>query len=252
MGYHLMARTQDTPTPERILVVIPTYNEKENIARLIPEVLGQHPQIEVLVVDDNSPDGTGQVVNELARATSRVHLLSRVQKLGLGTAYVAGFQFALDHDYDLVVEMDADFSHAPGEIPHFLQAIQDCDLVIGSRYTTGGATSHWPWHRRWLSRGANCYARWLTGLPLNDATSGYRCFRRRVLAEIGLERVGASGFVFQIEMAFRAWKLGFRTAEIPIVFANRTRGKSKLDKRILWEALWRLGKLRRLSRAGRL
>jgi hypothetical protein len=169
------------PTSERILVIIPTYNEKENIDRLIPQVLGQHPQIEVLVVDDNSPDRTGQVVEELARATSRVHLLARTQKLGLGTAYVAGFQFALDHNYELVLEMDADFSHAPGEIPRFLQAIQTCDLVVGSRYMAGGAASHWPRRRQWLSPGANLYARWLTGLPLKDATSGYRCFRRRVL-----------------------------------------------------------------------
>jgi dolichol-phosphate mannosyltransferase len=247
-----MARTQDIAAPERILVVVPTYNEKDNIGRLIPEVLGQHPGIEILVVDDNSPDGTGQLVAELARATSRVHLLSRREKLGLGTAYVAGFQFALDHGYELVVEMDADFSHAPGEIPRFLQAMPDCDLVVGSRYMAGGATSHWPRRRQWLSRGANRYTRWLTGLPLKDATSGYRCFRRRVLAEIGLERIGANGFVFQVEVAFRAWKLGFRTREIPIVFADRTRGQSKLDKRIVWEALWRLCKLRWLSLTGRL
>jgi dolichol-phosphate mannosyltransferase len=231
---------------------MPTYNERENIGRLLPEVMGQHSHIDILVVDDNSPDGTGQVVAEAARATSRIHLLQRAGKLGLGTAYISGFQFALDHGYDLVLEMDADFSHAPGEIPRFLRAMRDGDLVIGSRYVAGGGSLGWPWHRQWLSRSANLYARLLTGLPLKDATSGYRCFRRRVLEEIGWERVASNGFVFQVEVAFRAWKLGFRLVEIPIVFANRTRGSSKLDAHIMWEGLWRLGQLRMLSRAGRL
>ena len=235
-----------------MIVVIPTYNEKGNIKRLIPQILGRHPHIEILVVDDNSPDGTGQVVQEFARTTSRVHLVQRDGKLGLGTAYIAGFRFAIEHKYAFIIEMDADFSHAPAEIPTFLHTIQSCDMVIGSRYMPGGATSHWPRHRRWLSRAANLYTRLLTGMPLTDATGGYRCFRREVLERIKLHRIGSNGYVFQIEMAFRAWKQGFRIVEIPIVFANRTEGQSKLDGHIVWEALWTLCKLRVLAMTGRL
>ncbi len=252
MRYDSMARTQDISDEQRVIVVIPTYNEKENIGRLIPQVLGQDPQIEILVVDDTSPDGTGQVVQEFARATPRVRLMQRDRKLGLGTAYIAGFCFAIKHKYEFILEMDADFSHAPGAIPAFLRAIQNCDMVIGSRYMQGGTTSHWPWHRRWLSLAANLYTRLLTGMPLTDATGGYRCFRREVLEKVNLHRVGSNGYVFQIEMAFRAWKRGFRIVEIPIVFANRTEGQSKLDRHIVWEALWTLCKLRVLAIAGRL
>jgi len=252
MRHDSMARTQNILEEERPIVVIPTYNERENIRRLIPQVLGQHPQIDILVVDDNSPDGTGQVVQEFAGATPRVRLMQRDRKLGLGTAYIAGFRFAIENKYSFILEMDADFSHAPGEIPAFLHAIQGCDMVIGSRYMQGGATSNWPRRRRWLSVAANLYTRLLTGMSLTDATGGYRCFRREVLEKINVHRVGSNGYVFQIEMAFRVWRQGFRIVEIPIVFANRTEGQSKLDGHIVWEALWTLCKLRVLAAAGRL
>ena len=229
---------------ERALVIVPTYNESENIARIVPLILAQDPRLEVLVVDDNSPDGTGQMADELARNEERVHVLHREGKEGLGRAYLAGFRWALERPYDFVFEMDADFSHDPAHLAEFLFAVQSADLVLGSRYRDGKVTVvNWPMTRLMLSYGANIYARAVTGLRLGDATGGFKCFRREVLAAIPLDQVRSNGYAFQIEMSFRAWKRGFRIAEIPIVFYDRTEGASKMSKGIVREAIlmvWRL------------
>ncbi len=236
----------------RVIVIIPTYNERENITQLIPLVLEQASELEVLVVDDNSPDGTATVVEEFTETTPRVHLYRRERKLGLGTAYVAGFRFALKWGYDLALEMDADFSHDPREIPHFIEAATEADLVIGSRYTAEGDTQNWPLRRRLLSQTGNLYTHIVTGIPVRDATSGYRCFRCALLGRLDLGRISSNGYGFQIEVAYRVWKLGFRIREIPILFVDRVAGQSKLDRRIVWEALWGLWRLRLLSLAHRL
>ncbi len=229
---------------ERMLVVMPTYNERPNIPLIVPAVLAQDPCIEVLVVDDNSPDGTGEVADQLAAANERVHVLHRGGKQGLGKAYIAGFRWALERGYDLVFEMDADFSHDPRFLPSLIEAISDADLVIGSRYKTGVNVINWPISRLLLSLGANQYARWVTGLPLTDSTGGFKCFRRRVLEAISLERVRSNGYAFQIEMSFLAWKKGFRLKEIPIVFTDRVEGQSKMNKKIVREAVWMVWWLR--------
>ncbi len=237
--------------PEKVLVVIPTYNERTNLPLLIPAVLGQDPRIDVLIVDDSSPDGTGELADELAVADPRVHALHRAAKEGLGKAYIAGFKWALERGYDFVFEMDADFSHDPKFIPEFLRAAEDADLVIGSRYKAGVNVINWPMSRLLLSIGANQYARWVTGLPLADSTGGFKCFRRRVLEAISLDRVRSNGYAFQIEMSFLAWKKGFRIKEIPIVFTDRVEGQSKMNKRIVREAIWMVWwlRLRSLGRA---
>ncbi len=237
--------------PEKVLVVIPTYNERTNLPLLIPAVLGQDPRIEVLIVDDSSPDGTGELADELAVADPRVHALHRAAKEGLGKAYIAGFKWALERGYDFVFEMDADFSHDPKFIPEFLRAAEDADLVIGSRYKAGVNVINWPMSRLLLSIGANQYARWVTGLPLADSTGGFKCFRRQVLEAISLDRVRSNGYAFQIEMSFLAWKKGFRIKEIPIVFTDRVEGQSKMNKRIVREAIWMVWwlRLRSLGRA---
>ena len=235
---------------ERALVVVPTYNERTNIPLLVPAILLQDPRLEVLVVDDNSPDGTGQLADDLARADSRVHVLHRPVKAGLGKAYLAGFRWALDHGYDYVFEMDADFSHDPKFLPEFLRAIEDADLVIGSRYKAGVNVINWPMSRLLLSIGANQYARIVTGLPLDDSTGGFKCFRRRVLESIALDRVKSNGYSFQIEMSFLAWKKGFRLREIPIVFTDRVEGQSKMSKKIVREAIWMVWWLRLRSLTG--
>lgn len=241
-----------TPTPargalavdERGLVIVPTYNESENITRIVPKILDQDPRLEVLVVDDNSPDGTGGLVDEMVAANPRVHVLHRAGKEGLGRAYLAGFRWALEHKYDLIFEMDADFSHDPSHLPEFLAAIKNADLVLGSRYRDGKVTVvNWPMARLLLSYGANIYARAVTGMHLGDGTGGFKCFRRHVLEAIPLDQVRSNGYAFQIEMSFRAWKRGFRIAEIPIVFHDRTEGESKMSKGIFREAVlmvWRL------------
>jgi len=231
--------------PERALVIVPTYNERENIARIIEAVLAQDPRLEVLVVDDGSPDGTGAIVDEIAERDPRVHALHREMKLGLGTAYLAGFRWALERDYAYVFEMDADFSHDPGHLPQFLDAIRDADLVLGSRYRQGKVTVvNWPISRLLLSYYANVYARAVTGLPLWDATGGFKCFRRHVLQAIDLDDVRSNGYAFQIEMSFRAWRKRFRIVEIPIVFVDRTEGESKMSRRIVREAIWMVWRLR--------
>ena len=238
--------------PERALVVIPTYNEIVNLPLIVPQILEQDTRLEVLVVDDNSPDGTGKLAEELAAADPRVHVLHRPEKAGLGKAYIAGFRWALERGYDFILEMDADFSHDPKYLTQFLVAIQHADLVIGSRYRNGVNVINWPISRLFLSLGANQYARWITGLPLSDSTGGFKCFRRAVLESIDLERVRSNGYSFQIEMSFRAWKKGFRLTELPIVFTDRVEGQSKMNKRIVREAIWMVWWLRVQGLAGRL
>ena len=231
--------------PERALVIIPTYNERENIRRLIDSVLAQDARIDVLVVDDGSPDGTGALVDEIVASSDRVHVQHRAHKLGLGTAYIVGFRWALERDYAYVLEMDADFSHDPIHLPQFLQAVEGADLVLGSRYQQGRVTVvNWPMTRLILSYCANLYARGVTGLPVYDATGGFKCFRRSVLEAIDLGRVRSNGYAFQIEMSFRAWKRNFRIAEIPIVFVDRTEGTSKMSQSIVREAVWMVWRLR--------
>lgn len=238
---------------DRALVIVPTYNEQFNIARLIPAVLAQHPSLEVLVVDDGSPDGTGAIVDAIAATDNRVHVIHRAAKMGLGTAYITGFRWALERKYDLVFEMDADFSHNPDRLPEFLAAIAEADLVLGSRYQNGHVNVvNWPMSRLFLSYAANIYARAVTGLPIFDATGGFKCFRRNVLESIDLSSVKSNGYAFQIEMSFRAWKRGFRLIEIPIVFVDRTEGESKMSKRIVREAVWMVWRLRWWGLTGRI
>jgi dolichol-phosphate mannosyltransferase len=235
----------------KALVVIPTYNECENLEELVPQILEVDPRFEVLVVDDASPDGTGEIADRLAAAVPRVHVIHRPGKLGLGSAYLTGFRYALARDYDLVFEMDADFSHDPASLPEFLRAIEGADLVIGSRYLNGVTVVNWPIGRLLLSIAANRYTRYVTGLPLKDATAGYKCFRRAVLEAIDFDRVRSDGYAFQIEMNFKAWKKGYRVREIPIVFTDRRVGSSKMSKRIVREAaimVWRLRLLDLLRR----
>jgi len=239
--------------PDRALVIVPTYNERFNIARLIPAVLAQDPGLEMLIVDDASPDGTGAVVDAIAANNSRVHILHREGKLGLGTAYIAGFRWALERKYDLVFEMDADFSHNPERLPEFLETVKEADLVLGSRYQGGRVNVvNWPMSRLFLSYSANIYARGVTGLPIADATGGFKCFRRNVLESIDLNSVKSNGYAFQIEMSYRAWKRGFRLVEIPIIFFDRTEGVSKMSKKIVREAIWMVWRLRWWSLIGRI
>jgi dolichol-phosphate mannosyltransferase len=237
---------------ERALVVVPTYNERTNVPLLVPAILIQDPRLEVLVVDDNSPDGTGQLADDLAKNDARVHVLHRPAKQGLGKAYIAGFTWALERGYDYVFEMDADFSHDPRFLPEFLRAIETADLVVGSRYKSGVNVINWPMSRLLLSIGANQYARVVTGLPIADSTGGFKCFRRQVLEAIELDRVRSNGYAFQIEMTFRAWKKGFRISEIPIVFTDRVEGQSKMNRKIVREAIWMVWWLRLRSLTGAL
>ncbi len=239
--------------PDRALVIVPTYNERFNIARLIPAILAQDPSLEVLVVDDGSPDGTGAIVDGIVANSPRVHVIHREGKLGLGTAYIAGFRWALERKYDLVFEMDADFSHNPERLPEFLEAIREADVVLGSRYQDGHVNVvNWPMSRLFLSYAANVYARFVTGLPIFDTTGGFKLFRRNVLESIDLNSVKSNGYAFQIEMSFRAWKRGFRLFEIPIIFVDRTEGVSKMSKKIVREAIWMVWRLRWWSLTGRI
>ncbi len=229
---------------EKILVIIPTYNELENLPRLLPEVFSQNDKINILIVDDNSPDGTAAFVEREMESDKRLHLIKRNEKSGLGTAYIAGFKYALENNYDFIFEMDADFSHDPNEIPEFLREIQNHDLVIGSRYRNGVNVINWPMSRLLLSWFANFYTRVITGMPIKDATGGYKCFRRSVLETIDLSEVKSNGYAFQIEMNFKAWKKGFRIKELSIIFVDRMKGKSKMSKKIVREAIWMVWKLR--------
>jgi dolichol-phosphate mannosyltransferase len=230
---------------DRAVVIVPTYNERANITKIIESVLAQDRRLDVLVVDDGSPDGTGAIVDAIREREPRVNVLHRAGKMGLGTAYLAGFRWALEAGYAYMFEMDADFSHDPGHLPSFLEAIDGADLVLGSRYRHGKVTVvNWPISRLLLSYGANLYARAITGLQLWDSTGGFKCFRREVLEAIDLNSVRSNGYAFQIEMSFRAWKRGFRIIEIPIVFTDRSEGESKMSKQIMWEAVWMVWRLR--------
>jgi dolichol-phosphate mannosyltransferase len=250
---YTLHRPEAPAVSERVLVVLPTYNERKNLPLIVPAILGQDSRLEILVVDDNSPDGTGELADEMAAADRRIHVLHREVKEGLGRAYLAGFAWALQRDFDLVFEMDADFSHDPRFLLDFLRAIEDgADLVVGSRYKRGVNVINWPMSRLLLSYGANLYARFVTGLPLTDSTGGFKCFRRRVLQAIDFGQVRSNGYAFQIEMSYRAWNKGFQISEIPIVFVDRVEGQSKMSKRIVREAIWMVWWLRCLAIARRL
>ena len=234
------------------LVIIPTYNESENIESLLERILALPLGLEVLVVDDGSPDGTGDLVAARAAKDARIHLLRRPGKMGLGSAYRDGFRYALDRGAELIFEMDADFSHDPDSLADLIEAVADVDVVLGSRYLDGKVTVvNWPLDRLFLSYFANLYTRWITGLPVYDATGGFKCFRRRALEAIRLDRVRSDGYSFQIEMSFKCWKKGFRIREVPIVFVDRRHGVSKMNRRIIWEAAGMVWRLRLSSLFGR-
>lgn len=236
----------------KALVIIPTYNERENLVELARQVFAQNLPTEILIVDDNSPDGTGQLADEMAARDARVHVMHRPGKLGLGSAYCAGFRWALERDYEAVFEMDADFSHNPESLGHFLKELESADLVLGSRYLHGVTVVNWPLSRLVLSYFANVYSRVITGMPFKDLTGGYKCFRREVLESLDLSRVKSDGYAFQIEMTFKAWRKGYRIREIPILFVDRRAGVSKMSKRIVREAAWMVWRLRLLDLVGAL
>ena len=238
--------------PERALVIVPTYNERENIARLIDNVLQQDERIDVLVVDDGSPDGTGEIVDRIALENPRVHAHHRPRKLGLGTAYIEGFRWALERSYEFVFEMDADFSHDPGHLPQFLAAAKDADLVLGSRYVPGGAIPNWGALRRFISRGGCLYAQLLLQTRVRDLTGGFKCYRRAVLEAIDLDAIRSKGYAFQIETTYRALRRGFRVAEVPISFVDREVGGSKMSRSIVLEAIWKVPLLRLAALRGTL
>ena len=237
---------------ERALVCVPTYNEAENLPKIVPAILAQDPRLEVLVIDDGSPDGTGALADQMAKADPRIHVLHRTAKEGLGKAYLAGFRWALGQDYAYIFEMDADFSHDPKYLKDFLKSIQDADLVLGSRYKSGVNVVNWPMSRLLLSFFANKYVHWVTWMPLTDATGGFKCFRRSVLEAVDLDDVRSNGYAFQIEMSFRAYRKGFRVREIPIVFVDRIEGQSKMNKKIVREAIWMVPWLRLSAFLGRI
>ena len=232
------------------LVIIPTYNERDNIGGMLDRLLALPYGLHVLVVDDNSPDGTGDLVAERKAADPRIHLLQRPGKLGLGSAYVAGFRYALAQGAQYVFEMDADFSHDPSSIGDFLKAIEGNDVVLGSRYLDGVTVVHWPLSRLILSYSANVYTRVITGLPLRDATGGFKCFRRRALEAVNLDKVKSDGYAFQIEMSYKCWRKGFKIREIPITFVDRRAGVSKMNQKIVWEAAWMVWRLRIMDLLG--
>ena len=220
----------------KTLIIIPTYNELENLRPILNEIFSFAPQTDVLVVDDNSPDGTGKLADEISVENPHVHVLHRAGKLGLGTAYIAGFKYAIAHDYDAAFEMDADFSHDPRYLPDFLKAIEEADLVIGSRYIPGGDTPNWSFTRRMISGCGNIFARFMLGIPVHDCTAGYRCYRREVLESIDLDTIQSQGYAFQVELAYRVMRQGFKIVETPIVFMDRRVGKSKMSRAIVIEA----------------
>jgi dolichol-phosphate mannosyltransferase len=237
----------------RILVIVPTYDEAENLPRIVPEVLAQDDRIDVLVVDDASPDGTGEIADELAATTERVSVLHRPGKEGLGRAYLAGFRLGLERGYDVLFEMDADFSHPPDALPGLIDAFEEADVVVGSRYVDGRVTVvNWPMSRLLISYFGSRYARVITGMPVRDGTGGFNGWRREVLDKVDLDRVQSNGYAFQIELKFRAWKAGCRIVERPILFTERGSGESKMSKRIVREAVWRVWWLRIQDLVGRL
>lgn len=233
---------------DKTLVIIPTYNEADNIESIISKVINLNiANLSILVVDDNSPDGTGDIVAKIAKQDMRIHLIARDGKYGLGTAYVEGFKFAIERGFDLIFEMDADHSHDPEEIPKMLEKARSYDLVIGSRYLTGVNVINWPFSRLLLSLAANWYTRVITRMPIHDCTSGFKCFRRKVLESINLDRISSDGYSFQIEMAYKAWRRNFKIVEHPIIFVDRTKGNSKMNRKVMREAAWMVWKLRLLS-----
>lgn len=230
------------------LVIIPTYNERDNVRSIMEAVLASTPRVDVLFVDDDSPDGTGEIIDALVVAEERVHVLHRSGKQGLGRAYLAGFKWALDRTYRFVMEMDADFSHNPADVPRLIEAAETADLALGSRFIDGVRVVNWPLKRLILSKGAARYVHLITGLPIRDPTGGFKCFRRAVLETVDLDRIRSNGYSFQIEMNHRAWMLGFKVVEVPIVFEERRVGESKMNMAIVREALWMVWKI--LGRAG--
>lgn len=236
----------------RALVIVPTYNEAENLERLSAEILSQDPRLELLVIDDGSPDGTGAIADRLVAAEPRMHVLHRPGKQGLGTAYVLGFGWAIERGYDAVCEMDADFSHDPKVLKRFLAEIESCDLVIGSRYKTGVNVVNWPLSRLLLSYGASIYTRTITGLPVRDPTSGFKCFRRSTLESLDLDGLKSGGYSFQIEVNFKVWRKGLTIREVPIIFEDRLQGQSKMSKAIVREAIWMVWKLKLQALLGRI
>lgn len=226
----------------RILVIIPTYNEAENVEAIVARLRDAVPAADVLIVDDNSPDGTGERADKLASGDSQIQVLHRKGKEGLGAAYIAGFHWGLDHGYDVLVEQDADGSHQPEQLHRLLEALRTADLVLGSRYVKGGEVQNWPRSREILSRGGNIYTRLALGVPLQDATGGYRAFRRQTLEGIGLDQVASAGYCFQVDLAWRAVKAGFRVVEVPITFVERELGESKMSRSIVVEAMLLVGR----------
>jgi len=236
----------------RVLVIIPTYNERDNIERIADRVRDAVPSVDVLVVDDASPDGTGDVADAMADKDEQIKVLHRQGKDGLGPAYIAGFRWAAEHGYDVMVEMDADGSHQPEELPRLLSALADADLVIGARWVPGGRVRNWPKRREALSRGANTYARLMLGIPLHDATAGYRAFRAATLQKIGLEEVDSRGYCFQIDLALRALRQGLRVVEVPITFVEREHGTSKMSRDVMAEAALRITQWGMSDRVGKI
>ncbi len=231
------------------IIIIPTYNEKENIGKLIEEIRKLNKDFHVLIIDDNSPDSTGRIADGLTGKHSEVSVIHRPGKLGLGTAYITGFKYALESNYDLVLTMDADFSHQPGFLIDLLEKAKEYDLVIGSRYIEDGGIQNWPFYRLILSRGANIYVRMVTRLPIFDSTGGFNCYRRKILEKIDLDTIISDGYAFQIEMKYRLWKKGFSLKEVPITFIDRTHGTSKISKRIIFQAFFLVWKLRKRGQA---
>jgi glycosyltransferase involved in cell wall biosynthesis len=228
------------PRPSRVLVIIPTYNERENLESIVARVRAATPDVDILVADDNSPDGTGAIADELAATDESVHVLHRAGKQGLGAAYLAGFSWGLERGYDVLVEMDADGSHQPEQLPRLLEATGRADVVLGSRWVPGGRVENWPAHRMILSRGGNTYTRMALGIPLRDATGGYRAFRRSALEALDLHDVASQGYCFQVDLAWRAVQRGLRVVEVPITFVERVRGDSKMSGSIVRESLTRV------------
>ncbi len=236
----------------RVLVIVPTYNEAENLEELSAQILEQDPRIDILVVDDNSPDGTGEIADRLAGTNGRIQVLHREGKLGLGTAYVKGFKWAIAREYDAICEMDADFSHDPAVLKEFLELIPDYDLVIGSRYVKGVNVVNWPLRRLLLSYGASKYTRVITGMPVKDPTSGFKCFKRGTLERLDLDAIHSGGYSFQIEVNFKVWRKQLAIREVPIIFVDRSLGRSKMSRAIVREAIWMVWRLKFRALLGRL